>query len=199
MMDWLHFALARRAKRAATAPWWRGLACFMLLSSWLLLHSGDLAADADEAQVQAAFTLNFARFTEWPAARLANGRFTLCQLGGTERMADALQALEGRTVQGLPVQFQRIDSGLEASRCMVLFSAGLVPPPLADGAAVLTIGNEPGFAQHGGMIGLTRDGMRLRFEVNIGALRRAGLMLSSQVLALSANVIGGSAGAPGRP
>ena len=156
-------------------------------------------ADADEAQVLAAFALNFAKFTEWPQERLAEGQFTLCQLGGSERLTDALQALQERTVQGLRIHFQRVDSGREASRCMLLFAANRVPPPLPAGAAVLTIGDEPGFAQHGGMIGLVRDGTRLRFEVNVGALRRAGLMLSSHVLSLAANVIDGSASTPSRP
>ena len=164
-----------------------------------LLPTAEPAAEADEAQLQAAFTLNFAKFTEWPAARLTEGHFTLCQLGGNERLAQALQALEDRTVQGLPIQFRRIESALEASACLLLFTAGLVPPPLADGAAVLTVGSEPGFARHGGMIGFVRDAARLRFEVNADALRRAGLVLSSSVLALSTSVIGGSPHAGGRP
>ena len=46
-----------------------------------------LPADTDETRVLAAFTLNFAKFTEWPAERMANGQFTLCQLGGSERLA----------------------------------------------------------------------------------------------------------------
>ena len=164
-----------------------------------MLQPRALIADADETQVLAAFTLNFAKFTEWPQPRLAEGQFTLCQLGGSERLTQALQALQERTVQGLRIEFRRIDSGLEAARCMLLFAASLVPPPLPEGAAVLTIGAEPGFAQHGGMIGFVRDGTRLRFEVNVGALRRAGLMVSSHVLSLATNVIDGATNAPGRP
>lgn len=204
-MDGLNRAPARRsavlaAGSQAAAPLRRSRALLGVLAlAGVLLHTSGAVAEADEAQLQAAFTLNFAKFTEWPAARLADGRFVLCQLGGNERLADALRALEGRTVQGLPIEFRRIDSGLEASRCLLLFAANLVPPPLADGAAVLTVGAEPGFAQHGGMIGLLRDGARLRFEVNVDALKRAGLVLSSHVLALSASVIGGSAHLPGRP
>ncbi|MEO9103276.1 MAG: YfiR family protein [Burkholderiales bacterium] len=60
-------------------------------------------------------------------------------------------------------------------------------------------GDEPGFAQHCGMIGFVRDGARLRFEVNLGALKRANLMLSSQVLSLATNVIDSAMTMPGRP
>ena len=203
-MDRLNRALASPARGRASAPTgaaWRragGLLCVLALAG-ALQQAGEAAAEADEAPLQAAFVLNFARFTEWPAARLAEGRFTLCQLGGSERLAQALQALEGRTVQGLPIRFRRIDSALESARCLLLFTGSLVPPPLPEGAAVLTVGAEPGFAQHGGMIGLVRDGMRLRFEVNVDALRQAGLSLSSHVLALASSLIGGAPHPAGRP
>lgn len=187
-----------RGRPARLRTRWRGLACAVLLAGSALQPTG-LLAEADETQLLAAFTLNFAKFTEWPPERMAEGRFALCQLGGGERLASALQALQGRTVQGLRIEFQRIDSGLEAARCMLLFAANLVPPPLPAGAAVLTIGDEPGFAQHGGMIGFVRDGMRLRFEVNLAALKRADLMLSSHVLSLATNVIDAATTLPGRP
>ncbi len=190
---WRAWRVLRTLRRAR----WRRVAAALWVG-WALLPSMPFA-DTDETQVLAAFTLNFAKFTEWPADRLAAGHFTLCQLGGSERLASALQALQERTVQGLRIEFRRIDSGLEASRCMVLFAANLVPPPLPPGAAVLTIGDEPGFAQHGGMIGFVRDGARLRFEVNLGALKRADLMLSSHVLSLATNVIDSAISPPGSP
>ncbi len=177
--------------------WHRAVCALLLTATALQPRTG--AADPDETQVLAAFTLNFAKFTDWPAERMAEGQFTLCQLGGGERLSSALQGLEGRTVQGLRIVFRHIDSGLEAGRCMLLFAANLVPPPLPAGAAVLTVGDEPGFAQHGGMIGFVRDGSRLRFEVNLGALQRADLMLSSHVLSLATNVIEAAPHLPGRP
>lgn len=173
----------------------RGLARGLLFAAWAAAAGTSFAAsplEADEASVKAAFALNFAKFTEWPQARMAAnaGQFTLCQFGGSDSLAGALQTLEGRTVQGLHIRFRRIDSSLEASDCLLLFASGSsAPPPLPRGSAVLTVGDEPGFANQGGMIGFVRSGARLRFEVNLGALQRAGLALSSQVLELASNVI----------
>lgn len=139
---------------------------------------------------KAEFILNFAKFSYWPRSRLLaeDGRFTLCQLGGSARLARALAALEAQTVRGHRITFRRIENAAQASDCMLLFTSGR-PPPLHTSDAVLTVGNGIGFAQQGGMIGLLQDGAQLKFEVNLAALQRADILMSSQVLSLASNVI----------
>ena len=51
--------------------------------------------------------------------------------------------------------------------------------------STLTVGDVKGFAQRGGMINLTKEGRRLRFEVNRRAAERTGIHLSSQLLKLA--------------
>jgi hypothetical protein len=58
-----------------------------------------------------------------------------------------------------------------------------------DHRPVLTVGDSPEFAQHGGMIGFTVDGGRVRFTVNLVAARDAGLMLQSELLRVAAAVL----------
>jgi hypothetical protein len=55
----------------------------------------------------------------------------------------------------------------------------------ASATPTLTVGDAEGFAQHGGMINFTRRGARLGFAINRGAVSRAGLSLSSQLLKLA--------------
>ena len=55
----------------------------------------------------------------------------------------------------------------------------------ASAQPTLTIGDAEGFARRGGMINFTRRGSRLGFEINRGAVRRADLNLSSQLLKLA--------------
>ena len=50
---------------------------------------------------------------------------------------------------------------------------------------VLTIAELPGFTDFGGIINLYRADDRLRFEVNLGAAKRAGLAISSRLLRLA--------------
>jgi hypothetical protein len=50
---------------------------------------------------------------------------------------------------------------------------------------VLTIGDVDQFAELGGMINLTTEDKRIRFEVNVQAIERAGLKAGSQLLRLA--------------
>ena len=52
-------------------------------------------------------------------------------------------------------------------------------------ACVFTVSDAPDFAQAGGMVELFREGDRMRIAVNIDAIERARIRLSSRVLALA--------------
>lgn len=151
-------------------------------------------AAPDESAVQAAFVLNFAKFTDWPSAGLPQrqGAMQLCQFGDREALALAFRALEGRPLQGAPVQWRRVGRSDDIRGCHVLFVAepGL---PLAGlgGLPVLTVSDLPGFAPQGGVIGLVRQSGRLRFEVNRSAAQAAGLRLSADLLSLAMHVLDG--------
>ena len=56
-------------------------------------------------------------------------------------------------------------------------------------APILTIGDLPDYAQNGGMIALRAEGNRLRFDVNLAAVQRAGLVLSGQMVKLAGKVL----------
>ena len=59
---------------------------------------------------------------------------------------------------------------------------------------ILTIGETPGFAARGGIINLTLEDNKVRFEVNIGAAKQANLNISSRLLALAKIVPQGADG-----
>ena len=49
---------------------------------------------------------------------------------------------------------------------------------------MLTVSEDPGFIQHGGIINLTRDGGKIRFEINPDAAEKNGLKLGSELLSV---------------
>jgi YfiR/HmsC-like len=53
------------------------------------------------------------------------------------------------------------------------------------GQSVLTVGEDGGFTQFGGIINFVKEDNRVRFEVNVSAAERAGLKISSRLLALA--------------
>jgi hypothetical protein len=55
-------------------------------------------------------------------------------------------------------------------------------------ANILTVGESEGFAKQGGIIGFVIDGDKVRFEINTGAARRAGLKIDLRLLKLAVRV-----------
>jgi YfiR/HmsC-like len=169
--------------------------CAVVLGLLGVVGVQDVAEAApDESAVQAAFVLNFAKFTEWPPAGTATRQaaMQLCQFGAREELSLAFRALEGRLLQGAPLQWRKVGRPDEVRGCHVLFVAepGLSLASLG-GQPVLTVSDLPGFAQQGGVIGLVRQSGRLRFEVNRGAAQTAGLRLSADLLTLATSVLDG--------
>jgi hypothetical protein len=58
---------------------------------------------------------------------------------------------------------------------------------------VLTVSDDQKFLDQGGIVRLRQVDGRLRFDIDAGAARRAGLRISSQMLQLAATVRGGPA------
>ena len=53
------------------------------------------------------------------------------------------------------------------------------------GSSTLTVGEAAGFGARGGIINLTRQQNKLRFEVNLDAAARTHLKISSKLLSLA--------------
>ena len=140
----------------------------------------------------AAFLFNFAQFVEWPAQALAPGApLVLCVVNDTG-VADALeQTIKGRTVDGHGLAVRHIKAGAPLPACHVLYLAGpdlkraLEALVSAKGLLVLTVSDAARFARTGGMVELVLDNGKMRFIVNVDALQRADVHLSSRVLVLA--------------
>lgn len=150
---------------------------------------------ATAESITAAFLLNFARFTEWPAEALPpSAPLVLCVVG--ESVASALEsASSGRSVGGRRVEVRRVTPAESTRTCSLLFigrdEGDRLPDvlPLLRGASVLTVSDAEAFAERGGIVQLYIEGGRMRFAINIRTARAARLSLSAQLLNL-ARIIG---------
>jgi len=148
---------------------------------------------ASAAQVKAAFLYNFMKFTEWPDAPSSG---TIC-LGvlGRDPFGEALEGVRGKTARGRRVVIARYRRVEEVKECDVLFISESERGRLAhvlrvlQGSRTLTVADQEGFCEAGGMINLVSVRNRVGFEVNIGAASRARLRISSQLLKLARNVL----------
>ena len=164
-----------------------------------LLFAGSVALGQQkpsEFQVEAAYLYNFGRFVEWPASvtTAKTGSFTICVLC-QDPFGPSLDAtLAGEMMGKQSVVARRISSPQESVDCQILFISSSETNRLnkiieaLDKSAVLTVSDIPQFSQRRGMIQFVLEGSRIRFEVNLAATQRAGLVLSSELLKVATAV-----------
>ena len=191
----------------------RSLAAVLLLCAGLLVRPEAVLADrlTDQTEVEAAYLVNFLRYTQWPERSFDSSTSPLViSVVGPSEVADRVRAVaaaagkvRGRPIEVRSIPFQRgsLDSPLRSERDqaslaqirtshLVFFHGegkALHPQALSDlwGHAVLTVSNSPGFTAAGGMLGLFRSSGHVVFEANPSAIRNSGLMVSAKVLKLA--------------
>ena len=165
----------------------------LVLATLAVALPAQVAAQAATAvTLKAAFLYNFAKFTEWPEGALPAGqRLALCVVGDAA-VAEALeQTIKGRVHEGheLTVQVLKADGPLRS--CHLVYIDGrdaaksLNALETLKGAPVLTVGDHSSFAERGGVAQLVLDNDRMRFSINVSAVERARLHLSSKLLILA--------------
>ncbi len=173
-----------------------GLRSLFLLAALVLVAPVQAQSGADEAK--AVLMAKFIRFISWPeksGPEASVQPFRLCLVGHSD-MAGPLARQAGlMQTGGRPVEFVDITLAGEPGRCDMLFIADSQHDNLDQILAavarqpVLTVGDTPGYAARGVMINFTGQGSRIRFEINSGAARAAGLRISSRLLKLAAAII----------
>ena len=146
-----------------------------------------------EYQVKAAFLEKFAKFVEWPDTAFAKADSPLViGVFGENPFRDDLEKLAAKdTLNGHAIVVRQIKSPADLKGCHVVFIPASMkakePEALAEvkGLGILTVGETDDFIQQGGMINFVVENSRIRFEINDAAARRAGLKISSKLLALA--------------
>ena len=149
-------------------------------------------AQYSESQVKAAFILNFAQFSKWPPKALADGDVPfVIGIIGDDSLGSALdKACQGQTISGHKISIKRSRRLEDMKACHLVFVSKSETGRLGEifsslqGTNVLTVGETERFARQNGAIGFVMEGEKVRFEINPGAARRAGVEISSRLLKL---------------
>ena len=171
------------------------------LSVSLSWAPGALAQDRDSSNsseylIKAGFIFNFAKFVDWPPTTFAqpDSPIVIGILGTDPFGAIIDQIVQDKKIGGRGFVVKRLKWGTDLKdlkECKILFVGAservhideLVQ--IVKGLPILTVGETPGFAEHGGVIRLVLEDNRVRFEVNVDAARQAGLTISSRLLTLA--------------
>jgi len=167
-------------------------------------QSSDSAASS-EYLIKAGFIYNFAQLVQWPSAAFSQADSPIViGILGTDPFGTSIdRVVENKKLDGrnLIVKRLRWSKDLkDLTECNILFISSSEKEHVADvinmvkWLPILTIGETPGFAARGGIINLTLEDNKVRFEVNIGAAKQANLNISSRLLALAKIVPQGADG-----
>jgi hypothetical protein len=152
---------------------------------------------ATEYDIKAAYLYNLAKFVGWPPEK--SGRDDapwVIGITGQEAFEHASDVIRKKTIGKHPVVVRLLSSEQEIADCHILFltrsqkqgMAGMLGA--ANKAAVLTVGETDSFLDSGGMISFVISDDRIRFEVNLTAVRAAKLKLGGRLLGLARAVRG---------
>lgn len=159
----------------------------------LLMTVGPVMADSavdGEYRLKAAYLYNFAKFVEWPPNALATetSPIVIAVFGDNPFGASLDQVVNGRTVNGHPVTVRYVHRPAELEGAHLVFVSRNVRTEILGqlaGKSVLTVGEGDGFLPAGGMIQFVVVENRVRFAIAEPVAQRAGLKISSQLLALA--------------
>lgn len=151
--------------------------------------SNAYADEASDYQIKSAFLFNFLKLTEIPSA-IKRGTIIICIAGNAEETLP-FESIHGKEIGNLRVEVRASQSTSDVEDCDALFvanSAALRIKSIIEQysrAGVMTVGEDEGFLDSGGMIRFFHEDSRVRFEVNSKLVASAGLHMSSKVLSLA--------------
>lgn len=158
----------------------------------LFFNCPSLAAhESVEHKVKAAFIHKFIKFTKWPKETFIsdNSPILICVYGESPIWA-GLKNLENKAVMGRQLKIVKVNEPDLKKKCHIIFVSKAKKDELdsllnkINKSGIMTIGESDGFAEKGGMINFVIVEGKLRFEINVGAIERSGLKLSSKLLRL---------------
>ncbi len=146
-----------------------------------------------ESQIKVALVYKLMHFFEWPT----NTPLNICVYKPNTEDVASFDLMPRQTESGSPVKVSLLyenGNSFKQGRCNIIFFSNdtgsdiqHILKNMTDDKR-LTIGQTSQFIAQGGMINLVRKDLTIKFEINISALKRADLNISSQVLRIADQV-----------
>lgn len=149
-----------------------------------------------EYQIKALFLYNFANFVEWPKDAFSSPEesIRMCLFGDVP-FGGFLDAVDGTLIGDRELTIARTDTIEEIRKgCHILFVGEDKKVQLPTFwnefkyVYVLSIGEEQGFTERGGIVNIMRTTDQVQFEINLSNALDKGLFISSDVLSLAREI-----------
>ncbi|MFL6549726.1 MAG: YfiR family protein [Povalibacter sp.] len=176
-------------ERTSARTLWIRLLTLIAASGFTSVCCADDGASQGEAQLKAAYVFNFVKFVDWEGHAWADV-LAICFEGADDVREALALAVADKSVGTRKILVRAATGPVDKDRCNVVYvdSARVASARWSASSSALTIGDTEDFTRTGGIIRLYTDSNRLRFIVNVGNARRAGLQISSNLLKLATHV-----------
>lgn len=187
--------LRPRPRLASLAVLWCAMAAPVCL---IESHAATAQDESSENAVEAADLLNFGKFMRHTGGHVRHATFDICILGRDTIGKTIDDIASKQRIDNLPVRVPRIVEVARANGCEVVFisvyEGERIGKDLAllAGSDALTVSDTPDFLERGGMTQFVTVVHHVRFAVNLEALNRSHLALSSELLKVAVAVKGKS-------
>lgn len=158
--------------------------------------SAPAAEISKEFQLKVGFLFGFARFTEWPPERFEDPEnpFVIGVFGKNVFGNELEEVAKDRTIKGRSIVIKHVQTAEAARTTHVLFISSAEDARVGNliqslkTASVLTVGESEAFARAGGIIQFVQEGDKLRFVINMGLAKHAGLKISAHLQRLARSI-----------
>jgi hypothetical protein len=181
---------------AAAGLRWRAVLFGVILAGYATSSSLASAQQSkpEEYHVKAVYLYNFGKFIQWPDTVAKDKSFPICVLGQDPFGVVLDATITGEKIDNRQLLPRRISSTRDAAGCRILFISSSEAPRIKDILAAVdkfsavTVSDIPDFTAAGGMIQFVTRENKVRFEVNLTAVEKAGLTFSSQLLKVATDI-----------
>lgn len=142
-----------------------------------------------ENKVKAAIIFKITRFIQWPM--VTDKILDLCVIGD-KALYTNLKKTEGQRSKAYTIKVKEVSSAKQdINGCELLYIGSSLENStneinkILKGHAVLSMSDRSRFAVEGGMVQIKERSGRIRFIINLGSVRAAGLDVRSQLLGLA--------------
>lgn len=140
-----------------------------------------------EYSLKAAFIYRFTEYVDWEGMP-KDEEFRIAILGNTPLTANLVDIAENAEVGSRKIDVEEYENLNEIDECQILFVSKESSVPLQtilhkfNGKETLIVTEKDGYGERGSCINFFLSESKIRFEVNLEAVEKAGLAVSSQLL-----------------
>lgn len=190
--------MAHLSKPVHAGPGYRAMAAVCCALALLVVMAASAQNPGTGYDVKAGYLLDFGRFLRLSSPPPADRRstFDICVLGHDPLGHFLDDAVANQSIDGRPVRAVRVGDAYAVKGCDILF----ISPDEGDGIPldldaigktdVLTVSDAADFLKYGGMIQFVEEDNHVRFAVNLDAVNRTHIVLSSELLRVASSVTG---------